>query len=277
MSDIRIYGNDHSPWVQAVMLGLHEKKIEHLRSTAPPPEVFINYGVWMPAASFDGEPWELESAHILEKLGYSAVSDEEMKSVRKAWQGVLHRADYWTRFWGEFSLASDPATSPLRRLVNNFMRSFSMLYFFVFIRFAALTGRVQEPENYGDQFVDWEEKFAAMETPFLGGSAPDSVDLLLFGIIQCHCSIPVPPVAALQSDPRLQHTRRWIGEMQKHFADYQSLYSGVYFEPHSPAPAPAAPLDQLAFWLGTIFMLCFFWITLPLVAALAYRNQKLRP
>jgi hypothetical protein len=276
MSEIRLYGNDHSPWVQAVMLGLHQKNLDYSRSTVPPPEVFVAWGVMMPAASFDGEPFELESQNILHRLGYSAVSGEDMSAVRRAWRGVLHRADLGTRFWGEFSLASDPNPSLLRRLVSNFFRSFTVLYFFLLIRFAVFMQRPGEPESYGDQFIEWEERFAAMKGPFLGGDAPDSVDLLLFGIIQCHCSIPVPPILALQSDPRLNCTRSWIGEMQSHFADYPSLYSGVYFEPHSPAPEPATSLEQLVFWLGSLSMIAFFWISVPLVAVLAYRNRNLR-
>jgi hypothetical protein len=276
MAEIRLYGNSHSPWVQAVMMGLHQKQLDYSRTSAPPLGVFVAWGCMMPAARFDGAPWVLESKRILQRLGFSEVSDEDMRAVRQAWQGVLHRTDFWTRFWGEFSLASDPNPSLPRRLVNNFLRSFTILYFFLLIRVTVLVRRPKEPESYGNQFIGWEERFATMKGPFLGGDEPDSVDLLLFGIIQCHCSIPVPPILSLQSDPRLALTRRWIGEMQKYFADYPFLYSGVYFEPHSASPAPATPLDQLAFWLGSVFMIAFFWLTLPLVAVLAYRNRILR-
>ncbi|MDA0790235.1 MAG: hypothetical protein O2780_12355 [Proteobacteria bacterium] len=61
--------------------------------------------------------------------------------------------------------------------------------------------------------------------------------------------------------------------MQKHFADYPSLFSAVYFEPHNAPPDPATPLDQLAFWLGSIVMIASFWITVPLIALLAHRNR----
>ena len=273
---IRLYGNDHSPWVQAVMLGLHQQNIDHDRSTVPPLKAFMESGLMMPAASFDGEHWELESKDILHRLGYAEVSADEMKAIRRTWLGVLHRPDYWSRFWGEFSLASDPDSSMPRRLINNFLRSFTVLYFFMLIRFAVFMQPPREPESYGDQYMEWEARFAAMEGPFLAGNEPDSVDLLLFGILQCHCSVPVPPLFALQSDPRLIHTRRWIGEMQKYFADYPSLYSGVYFEPHSSPPKPATGLDRFAFWLGTIVMIAFFWITVPLIAALSYRIRNLR-
>ena len=276
MADIRLYGNNHSPWVQAVMMGLHQKKRDYSRTSTPPFDVFLAWGCMMPAASFDSGPWGLESKKILHRLGFSPVSDEDMIAVRRAWQGVLHRTDFWSRFWGEFSLASDPHPKPLRRLINNFLRSFTILYFFLLIRITVLVGRPEEPESYGEQFLGWEARFASTESPFLGGAEPDSVDLLLFGVIQCHCSIPVPPILALQSDPRLARTRGWIARMQTYFADYPSLYSGVYFEPHSSPPSPASALDQLAFWLGSVFMVAFFWLTVPLVGLLAYRNRVLR-
>lgn len=255
------------------MLGLHEKKLKYARTSVPPVDVFVAAGCMMPAASFDQAPWEFESKNILQKLGYSPVSEEDMRAVRQAWRGVLHRTDYWARFWGEFSLASDPAPSPGRRLLNNFLRSFTILYFYLLIRITVLVGRPEEPESYGDQFILWEHRFASMKGPFLGGDQPDSVDLLLFGIVQCHASIPVPPLFALQSDPRLGQVRQWIGEMQKRFADYPALHSGIYFEPHSPPPAPAGTLDQLVFWLGSLCMIGCFWLTLPLIGLLAYRNR----
>ena len=276
MSEIKLYGNDHSPWVQAVMLGLHHKEFEYVRSTVPPLSTFVKSGVMMPAASFDGGPWLLESKDILHRIGYADVSADDMSAIRSTWRGVLHRADYWTRFWGEFSLASDQNPSMPKRLLNNFLRSFTILYFFLLIRFAVLMRRPSEPTSYADQYLEWEARFANMQGAFIGGEAPDSLDFLLFGIVQCHCSIPVPPVLALQSDPRLVCTRRWIAEMQKHFADYPSLYSGVYFEPHSAPPKPATAIEQVAFWAGSIFMIALWWITLPLIALLAYRNRNLR-
>ena len=115
MSEVELYGNDHSPWVQAVMLGLHQKHQDYVRTTVPPRETFMRSGVMMPAARFDGGPWQLESKDILQRLGFAAVSDEDLHAVQATWRGVLHRADYWPRFWGEFSLASDPSSGFFKR------------------------------------------------------------------------------------------------------------------------------------------------------------------
>ena len=89
MSDrhaMKLYGNDHSPWVQAVMLGLHEEKRSYERSTVPSIEVFRQWGPMMPAAKMGNEPWFLESSAILERLGF-AVSEADMAAVRQAWTG----------------------------------------------------------------------------------------------------------------------------------------------------------------------------------------------
>lgn len=276
MDNIRLYGADHSPWVQAVKLGFHEKDIDYSQSTVPAPEAFIQWGVMMPAASFDGEPWQLESTKILERVGFAEVSSEDMQAVRATWQGVLHRADYWPRFWGEFSLSSDTSSSAVTRFIRNFFRSFVTLYFFVLITFMRLSGRVKDPDNFGDQFVAWNDRLASKRKKFIGGDSPDSIDLLLFGIVQCHCSNWVPPVSALQSDERLKRFRKWIADMQTHFEDYPRLYSCQYFEPFGEPPTRANGVDQLAFWLGAVFMVSLFWITIPLVALLAYRNKNLR-
>ena len=105
MTKIRLYGNDHSPWVQAVMLGLYEKEMEYTRITYPPLEVFKKSGPMMPAACIDGGHWFLESKVILRRIGFSEVSDLEMQALLRSWSGVMHRADYWPRFFGEFSLS----------------------------------------------------------------------------------------------------------------------------------------------------------------------------
>lgn len=55
-----VFGGDHSPWVQSVLLGLHEKKIAHTVTTVPPLSVFAKSGILMPAAQSDAGPWQLE-------------------------------------------------------------------------------------------------------------------------------------------------------------------------------------------------------------------------
>jgi hypothetical protein len=271
---VEVYGVDHSPWVQAVLLGLHDAGIDHTLTSTPPLECFLRSGVTMPAASIDGGPWLLESADILSDIGYSLVSREERKLVEQAWRGVLHRTDSAALFFGGFSLIRDGARSLPGRLAQGFARSFIAFYMYVLIRSLVLLNRPREPENHGDQFMPFEDRLATSGGRFLGGTQPDTLDFLLFGIVQCHASIYVPPITALQSDPRLVRLRDWIGAMHARLKDYGHLYSGVYLAPFGPPPARAATSERMAFWSGVALMIGLFPVTLPLVAILAIRKRK---
>ena len=271
--EVRVYGVNHSPWVQAVLLGLHDKEIDYALSSLPPLDTFSKVGVLMPAASFDGGPWQLESADILERLGYRDISNEELAMVQRAWRGVAHRVDSVTAFWGGFARAGDQSKNPIVRTVRNFIRPFVTMYFFLLINFSRRFIMAPDPENFGDQFLELESKLASAG-PFLEGEKPDTLDFLLFGIVQCHASIYVPPITAMQSDDRLPELRAWIGRMQVHFADYPYLYSGVYFAPHSPPPKWSSAFDRLVFFLGTLTVWVLAPLTISLAVLLAIRNLR---
>ena len=112
---------------------------------------------------------------------------------------------------------------------------------------------------------------------YVGGDEPNTVDMILFGILQYHFSNPVPPIASLQTDPKLPRVRSWIGTMQRRFATYPHLYSGVYFEPASPAPVSAPTLERIAFWLGSLCMVAAFPITVSLALLVAARTPRTAP
>ncbi len=274
---VHVYGVDHSPWVQAVLLGLHEKGIPHTLRTIPPLAVFAKSGVMMPAASIGDAPWRLESTDILHELGYDRVSPDDLRELYAAWRGVFHRADHISWFFGNFSLCRDQSPSLPARLRNHFLRCFSVLYFYLLIRFTVLSRLQPDPENFADQFVYWEKTLREGKGPFLDGDEPGIRDMLLFGIIQCHCSVLVPPVSAMQREARLSSLRAWIGLMQGRFADYPHLYSGVYFEPHAPAPEPSTPAERNVFWLGAACMWLALPITLPVIVFLALTARRSGP
>ena len=96
---VEVYGGYHSPWVQAVLLALHDADVEHRVRQVPPFEAVKQWGVLMPAVSIDDGPWEIESSQILGKLGWGSISDEDLQAVKTAWQGVLHRPDNPFRFF----------------------------------------------------------------------------------------------------------------------------------------------------------------------------------
>lgn len=273
-NQVEVYGQDHSPWVQAVLLGLHERRIHYWLTTAPPLPLFLKSGVLMPAVRFDAGAWELESADLLESIGFEAPTPEEKAAIAKAWTGVTVRARHPRRFFVTASRIRDPAGSAIRRLARQFARAFSVVYFFLLLRFVRAIGVRPDPDDFAEQFLYWERRLKDAGGAFLGGSRPNSCDLYLFAMVQCHCSIPTPPLRALQDDPRLERTRAWVGAMQAHFAAYPHCYSGEYFRPNLRPPQLAAPNERAAFWAGTFLTIILWPVTLPIIVLLALRVRR---
>lgn len=245
-----VYGGDHSPWVQAVLMGLSEKGISWSLRSTPPLATFYKWGVLMPTLSLNGGSWQRESTAMLTALGFDALSEEDNAAIQGAWQGVVYRPQSPVRFLHSFAEAGDFSSSTLTRSLRNMARGFIALYMITLIMIVRAFKKVTDPDDWGEQFLHWEKAVAESEGPFIDGVAPGSRDLLLFRIVQCHSSIPVPPLEALRSDQRLDHLRAWIGRMQSRFATSRHLYSGRYFEPFIDPPAAASPLQQGLFYLG---------------------------
>ena len=127
---VEVYGASHSPWVQAVLLTLHEQGIEYEFRQLAPLETFLRWGVYMPTASIDGAPWERESTEIIVKLGMDPISNDDLKAVNAAWQGVVHRSDNPFRFFAAIARDADVSTSSWRRLVSSVYRGFISFYMF---------------------------------------------------------------------------------------------------------------------------------------------------
>ena len=261
---VRVYGGDHSPWVQSVLLGLHLKEIPHDVVTFPPPGVFLRYGVLMPMVSIDGGPWHHDSTRILEALGFSGKARGDDRMLAGAQLGGTHRTDSAWQFWRRWSLVRERRGSAPARMLRSALRSFTVLYFYLTLELIGRRFGHGSEDDMRRSWGGWERRFAEHEYPFLGGEEPNLVDLQLFGALQCHCSIPVPPIAVLQTDPSLPRVRAWIASMQRLFEDYPHLYSGVDFEPSLPAPTPAPLHEQVSFWLGSVATILAFPVTVPL-------------
>ncbi len=263
MTDLKIYGQTHSPWVQAALLGAHNKKLDYQLVTATPLQVLFRWGVTMPAAQFDGEAWIRESADILSRMGYSPLADGQMSKIQRAWQGVLHRPDSAFKFFREFSLAGDPSRSFFRRTLQNFFRSFSAFYFYLLIRSVAILVKPKEPEDFGEQYLYWEQRLSDSKGAFISGQSPDTEDFLVFGVIQCHCSIPVPATVPIINDDRLPGLRNWIESMQSCLGNYPYHYSAKYFGDKQQQPTRASGWDQFCFFFGLATWMISFPISIP--------------
>ena len=273
---VKVYGFTHSPWVQAVLLALYDKELDYELYVRPPYEVFKIWGVYMPAVSLNDEPWEIESTEILTKLGYKPILDDELKAANKAWQGVLHRTDNPFRFFLNFARGGQISGSLINNAINNFLLSFVAFYMFMLINIGKRTLKQKEPENFGDQFMYWENILDSSEGPFMHGMKPDSKDLVMFGIIQCHASIPVPALHSLLNDQRLPNLRKWVNTMQNYFKGYPHLYTAKFFKSGIPEANSATLFQIVSFFCGLVVMILAFPITIPLVLILMSRVEKNR-
>tara|TARA_B100001559_G_scaffold174105_1_gene145778 strand:+ start:618 stop:1457 length:840 start_codon:yes stop_codon:yes gene_type:complete len=273
---IKVYGFTHSPWVQAVLLALHDQRIEYDLLLRPPYEVFKKWGVYMPAISIDDGPWEIESTEILVKLGYKPILVEEINAANSAWQGVLHRTDNPFKFFLAFSHGGQVSKSFVNNVVNNFLLSFVAFYMFILINIGKVRLKQKEPKNFGDQFLYWENLIDSSDGPFIDGNKPGSKDMVMFGMVQCHSSIPVPALDALINDQRLNNIRKWINNMQDYFREYPYLYSAKFFDSGVSEAGSTNLFQIMVFFFGVLIMFLAFPITIPLVLILMGRVEQSR-
>ena len=145
---------------------------------------------------------------------------------------------------------------------------------FTLINFAKMKLKPKDPEDFGHQYLYWERALEVSDGAFIDGDTPGSRDIMLFGVIQCHSSIPVPPLEPLRSDERLGRLREWIAAMHERFMDYPHLYSGRYFAPKLPQPVPAGCTQRAFFYLGLLSMCIALPVTLPLAFFLMGRVPR---
>ncbi len=275
IEQVSVYGVLHSPWVQAVLLGLHDKSISHSIQPIPSLSSLVSSGLMMPAAQINNGSWKLDSEEILKLLGYEGIDKVDKLAIFRTWNGVLHRVDNPIAFFHGFSLNKYDHPSFLVRAIHSFLRPFITYYFFTLISFLVITGRRRDPDSFADQFLPWERRLLETGSPYFGGITPNAVDLQLFGIVQCHCSIPYAPlIETIQSDPALPQYRKWITNMQEHFADYKHLYSGQHFGTEAPTAQPSGLVERVIYWLGALFMLLLLPITLFFICALAFLPNR---
>lgn len=258
-----VYGGDHSPWVQAVLLGLHEKAIPHTVTTVPPLSVFLHSGILMPAVKIDEGPWVFGSAQILSQFGFSKVDDADQRALQLIFgAGALQRTLRAWDFWNKWSYLRDGHDSLLRRNLHHILRPFSVFYFFTVITLARTRTKPPTDGKLAKGFTYWERRLDS-GTTFLGGEAPDTVDVQLFGQLQMFASIPGRSLHVLQETPDLDGLRAWIERMQARFSAYNHLYSGPFFQPKLAPPAQSPPIERIPYWIGCALV----WLLFPLSLA----------
>ena len=271
---VQVYGNDHSPWVQAVLLGLHERGVDTTLMLAPPLSVFVRSGILMPVARFDDGPYTLDSERILVALSFAPVSKADRLALQAFFgAAAMRRTDDAWAFWNRFSQVADGDPRLPLRLWHQFWRAFSIFYFFVIIRFGRRRIERASRKTIIGLLALWQDRLVP-DVPFLAGDAPGTLDLQLFGLVQMCASIPGTSFEVIRSDPKLDGLRAWISAMHERFATYDHLYTATQFEPAAQQIVRASWLERGAYWVGAVTMWLGFPITLPLVLFFVVRIRR---
>ena len=274
-TQIQVYGGNHSPWVQAVLLGVYDKRIPHTVRTVPPLTVFLNSGIMMPAAKFDQAPWVLDSGRILECIGFEDGSQADKDALKRVFlNGARERTESIWKFWYSWSHLREHSPSVLGRLWGHLRRTFSVFYFFTILTLLRRRLSPRSASQLASQFSYWEERLAT-GSPFLGGDSPQIIDLQLFGQVQMFASIPGLSLAVLQDAPDLDCLRAWISRMQTRFEGYEHLYSAPFFEPRGMEPEKAPRFERAFYWLSCLCIWLVFPITLAVTLFYVARVNRL--
>ena len=265
-----VYGLDHSPWVQSILLSLYDNKLNYNMRTIPTLSLLSKSGVMMPAIRIDDSQWKLDSTEILLSLGYDPIPSSEKKLIFRTWQGVQHRVDNPLKFFYYFSLCRGFNKNKIFNLISHALRPIITIYFFTLLNIIKIKiKKFNSNDNFLDQYTHWNNKLSEQGTKFFGGDVLNIIDYQLFGIIQSHCSIPfLPLIETLQKNQELDHLRKWISNMQFKFADYPHLYSADYFSPKQKKIEKASFVERGIYWSGLIGFIAMLPITLLLLTYL---------
>ncbi len=272
---LELYGNDHSPWVQSVLLCLYDKNIRYNLRTIPTLRLFFKSGIMMPAMRTDSNEWKLDSTELLQSLGCDSISNSEKNFIFKTWQGVQHRVDNPFKFFYAFSICKGFHNKKLFNLLSHSIRPLTSIYFYTLLNIIKIKiKKLTYDEKFLKQYIYWNDKLANQGTSYFGGESLNIVDYQLFGVIQCHCSIPYYPlIKTLQEEKDLSHLRKWISNMHNKFADYPHLYSANFFFPKKKIIRKASFLEQTIYWLGFMTFLFLLPFTLFLILILLMRRK----
>ena len=246
-----VYGADHSPWVQAVLLGLYERGIDTQVVQTPPLSIAFDSGIFMPAVQYDDEQrWRFDSTAILAELGFRAIADPDLEAMRRIFSlSAYARTDSPLAFFASWARLRDDTPNPVVRAWRHFTRTAAPFYFFTLISVVRRRARRPTPERLRDGFAHFEDQLSG-GAPFLAGEHPGVADLQLFGVIQMLASIPGEALDVAQTDPALPNLRAWISRLQARWIDYPHLHSGPCFEPKTAKPREGRVVGRALFWAG---------------------------
>lgn len=286
-----VYGLNHSPWTQMILMALHDRGVPTTLSPLPlSMPKWATSGLVMPAARFEGGNISgaaeavvaVGSIAIQEEIerrygaGAGAGSDGETarEAMREAQadldniffcfcQGRIRRPLAFVR---GFSLMRDdsPVAGPM-------FRALLCVYFFCLIVLGSLAERAfgrpaTNMARLARRLTDWESRLAADGRDFFSGdgTTPGYPDFGLLGQLQCMATgLTEDAVAVVREHVAL---RAWLKRMHSRLDGYAYNYTaaaGLALDAAAPPPPveAASPQQQALFFLSLGLALVFWPVT----------------
>ncbi len=283
---VEVYGVDHSPWVQGVLLALHHHGVPHrLRSLPFGLGWTVRRGLVFPAVRLDGGPVLTDSFAIYEALedagcplGLEEWSPEQRTAVQveleRLFTGYALARCIRGRRWAFFKAWSTMREHPPSRY-GAAVRAALSVYFFVLIRLGILQrtrrGRpAVDPEAVARHLSAWDARLT--QQPWLTGPAAGFLDFAVLGHLQCMASgLTDEWVDAVRQHPALC---AWLDRMLSLPSSLPAAHAARILRPAPPlSPAPVG--ERVWFWAAWGLAVGVWPLTLVLVlGALVVRSRN---
>ena len=298
MPNIHIYGLNHSPWVQAVLLTLHMKRLKYsLACLLHPQTILESYRqempspIRMPAMWYDGKCiYEatniiefLDAKHPQESSLFNNTKEDvvakNLQKVSKLFSYALTRvagSKRW-QFWYEWSIVEDNTTSIVEQYLSRLFRPFLVLYFWVLIHLARIFrfhGTWPE-ESFRNSIAHFSEMIEKNGGEYVKGSHVTYLDIVLLGHFQCMFSgsnglgaLSKEVIPIIDQYPNMW---KWLKSMHKHplLVDYPFMYSRCdesviqrTGELEKGGVTSDTICGKIIYWFGVVFLIIWWPLTL---------------
>lgn len=294
MPDVHVYGADHSPWVQSVLIALEIKAIPYTLHTSPGVATMVaslRQGVpsviTMPALWYDGQCF-FDSRTIIQMLdqrhpepSLMSYTPEAAEDLRQLQQLFVYAPAFRTAglknfvFFYTWSIMHDTSSWP-----TSLTRPFVALWMFTkitlakHIRIGARNLRNIADTSIGSSLQYFDELLRASSGPFLRGNRITYTDAVLLGHFQCmFCGLSDEVLQVVDKYPALWEWLRTLHQSPA-LGSYQRLYTKRHPEVSArlqTAPTVDMPLfgvarSQVLFWIGAVCMVALAPITVVAIA-----------
>ena len=265
-----VFGVDHSPWTQAVMLAHADRGIAVQLQPFPSPSYFFKSGLVMPVC-WDANGHETaDSLLIIQSLMSDTEADTqdsleadftELEALFLTYAldriGSGRRIKFIKGWGGMVDAPMTPISIALRALL--------CWHFFVLLSIgrAALnkSRKPHSPEAHlNHRLTAWNARLE--KTPFLGGDAPSASDYGLLGHLECMSSgltdWAIPVVA---DHPELL---AWLQRMHARLEHHDTLYSRRILDAEA-GPLGAGLVARAWFTLWVVLWLVVFPLSLAII------------